>query len=314
MASVQTYIARSLNQLEKHQLRLPPPDFGVSDTHVERFGPDADEQAIAAAAVKGGYVVVAKTDGYDGDQMVSYRRTVERLGKERDQLLQKNEELVASVRHALRKENRTRKWLIAIVVLAAVAWGFNVLLEHLERTQENLDTAVNTITGQRDRISGLNSSVHTLQQEMQSEQKARAKAEQELEKWRQMVGEYLPMLVLDVEVANVTEDNHIINDYSSPLYTRNVQYLKPRLRYIGILPEQEAHLFVRLYAPDGRILRGYTSPEGYTYQQTVIVSEGENTLPLIGWGIPASQLKHGMYRFEFWHGHICLKALDFRIY
>ena len=314
LASVKTYITRSLNQLEKNQQRLPPANFAVSDTHVERFGPDAAEADIAAAANKGGYVVVAKAEGFDGDQLVSYRRTVERIGKERDQLLKKNEELVASVRHALRKEHRTRKWLIAIVILAVVLWGFNEVLKHLERTQEHLDTAVNTISGQRDRISGLNSSVHSLQQEIAGEQKARAKAEQELQKWREMVGEYIPMLVLDVEVANVTEDNHIINDYSTPLYARNVQYLKPRLRYIGIQAEQEAHLFVRLYSPDGHILQGFTSPEGYTYQQTVMVAEGEHELPLMGWGIPAGHLRKGTYRFEFWHGHICLKALDFRIY
>ena len=314
LASVRTYITRSLDQLEKNQQRLPPANYAVSDTHVERFGPDAAEADIAAAANKGGYIVVAKAAGFDGDQLVSYRRTVERLGKERDQLLQKNEELVASVRHALRKELRTRMWLIALLVLAVVAWCFIEVLKHLERTQEHLDTAVNTISGQRDRISGLNNSVHSLQQEIAGEQKARVKAEQELQRWRKQVGEYIPMLVLDVEVANVTEDNHIINDYSTPLYTRNVQYLKPRLRYIGIQSDAEAHLFVRLYAPDGQILRGYTSPEGYTYQQTVMVAEGEHQLPLMGWGIPSSQLRKGTYRFEFWHGHICLKALEFRLY
>lgn len=314
VARIQAYITKSLAPLEKDQQLLPPAAYAVSNTHTEHFDVEATEQDVAAKATKGGYVVISKASDYEDEQLTGYKATVARLMRERDELQKKNNELVASVRKALHQEHRTRKWVIALLSIGLIVWGFNALMQHLEHTQENLDTAVNTITGQRDRITGLNNTIDMLKQQAAGEKRAREKTEKEFRTWLRQVGEYIPMLVLDVEVANVTESNQIINDYSSPLYVRNVQYLKPRLRYIGIRPDEEAHIFVRLYDPSGRIVKGLTSPEGYTYQQTVMVAEGEHELPLMGWGIPESQLQRGMYRFEFWHGHICIKALDFRLY
>ena len=311
---IQTYIRRSLSPIENDQQILPPASYAVDDTHTVRLNTDATEQVIADAACQGGYVVVTKDKDYDDDRLTGYRAVVTRLSQERDALQQKNNDLMTSVRRTIRKEHRTRRWLIAIIVAAGVAWAFSKLIHHLEHTQDNLNSAVTTISGQRNRISDLNETIETLQAELNSTQNAYTQAKQELQQWKEELAKHIKIIVLDAEVANVTEDNYIISDYGLPIYARNVQYLKPRLTYIGINPEDEIHIYIRLYDPHGRVIRGYSSPEGFTYQQGVTVEEGEHTLPLMGWGIPPHEVIRGTYRFEFWVGHTCLKALDVRIY
>ena len=311
---VQKYISRSMAQWEHSWQKLPPASYGVSDTHVTHFGPDSTEEQIAAAACQGGYAVVTKTDDYDDDQLTGYRAVVAQLTSERDALQQKNNELVSSVRRTLRREHRMRRWVLSILALLAVGYGFSKLLKHLETTQENLDTAVSTISGQRDRISGLNSTVDQLREEAQAERKAREKAQQELAHWKAEVGLAMPLLVTDVEVANVTAANQIISDYGEPIYAGRAQYLKPRLTYMGISVGEEVFVKVRLYTPSGRVMQGYTSPESFTYQQSIVVDEGENEVPLMGWGADHGHYTSGEYRFEFWHGHVCLKAHTFHIY
>ncbi len=311
---IQAFIAQRMDTLEARQQLLPATSYAMDDTHTERFDKDASEQDIAKAACQGGYVVVTKDAGYDDDQLNSYRAVVARLGRERDELQQKNTELVTSVRRALKKEHRLRRWVFIGLALAVVAWGFSILIKHLEHTQEHLDTAINAIDGQRGRIHDLNGTVESLRMDVESAQQARNKAKQELEEWKQQVAQYMPLIVQDVELANVDEENHIISDYGTPIYARDALYLKPKLNYIGISPADEVHVFVRLYGARGEVLTGFTSPSGYTYQQSIEVLEGENQLTMMGWGSAAHEFTPGSYRMEFWVGHVCLKALDFRLY
>lgn len=111
------------------------------------------------------------------------------------------------------------------------------------------------------------------------------------------------MEITGMVFANIDTESHIIDDYGSDLYAKDISYLKPKLYYRGLCQsEKEITLDVKFFK-DGTLMSGAGSPIGYTYSKDVtICSGGGQELELSGWGNPLfTSYDAGYYKVEVWY-------------
>lgn len=110
-----------------------------------------------------------------------------------------------------------------------------------------------------------------------------------------------PFTINNVEVANGDEDGNIITSYGSTIYDYKTKYLMPRLN-VTVNTAGTFEIYIKLYTPDGSMSKGSTSPEGYTYKQSISMTTDKNAYRLGGWGgKDEGHWKMGEYRFEFYY-------------
>ncbi len=117
------------------------------------------------------------------------------------------------------------------------------------------------------------------------------------------VGSSSPIKITEVKVANVNNDSSVfMADYGEPIYASNSRYLKPKL-IVNCSSPGEYTIAYRLYDSAGNLKRNTsTSPEGYTYQQKINLTQGTNTVTMGGWGSNTDGFwKEGTCRFEFFY-------------
>lgn len=102
--------------------------------------------------------------------------------------------------------------------------------------------------------------------------------------------------------ANTDTDGNILSDYGKPLYADKVQYLKPKIYYHGkYSSEQEASINVRYINSAGKLVRGSSSPVGFSFKQSVTIKPGSNSITLSGFGnTAATNYKEGICNVEIW--------------
>lgn len=105
-----------------------------------------------------------------------------------------------------------------------------------------------------------------------------------------------------ISFGNTDENGNVISTYGSAIYTSDLKYLKPRITYNGLASEK-IQLYVKIYRPDGSLMTGTGSPDGYTFYDDVDVVEGSgNTLYLSGWGNKnGGAYASGTHRYELWY-------------
>ena len=126
----------------------------------------------------------------------------------------------------------------------------------------------------------------------------------------------IPMLITDIEIANVYNGGSIETNYGGSIYSSNSMYLKPRITYTGIRTSESITLYAKLYGISGTLQTGNSSPSGYTFSDNVTVSSGSgNTYELKGWGGSNKGFwSRGTYRYEIWYGNVCLRAKTFTLH
>lgn len=124
-----------------------------------------------------------------------------------------------------------------------------------------------------------------------------------------------PLIITDIEIANVTYDGDIITNYGNSIYESTTMYLQPRIKYTGLCSGTKT-IKVKWYNPDGTIHRGTSSPPGFSQSQSMYVYSGDNnTYTLSGWGNSSKgHWRSGTYRIEIWYENTCLKSKTFTIY
>lgn len=145
--------------------------------------------------------------------------------------------------------------------------------------------------------------------------KERDYATQELANYKSKISDAYPIIITDMGIGNINKDGSIETNYGSTIYDYNTMYLAPKITYTGLC-QRSIELKVKLYMPSGALSTGTGSPSGYTYSQTIYVSEGYNlTYELTGWGSEnKGNYSSGTYRFEIWYGDRCLKSKQFSVY
>ena len=156
--------------------------------------------------------------------------------------------------------------------------------------------------------SSLNSQITTLRQEKDG-------AKSELSRFKNKISSVYPLIITDIEIANVSYEGNVETNYGYSIYSYNTMYLKPRIKYSGLTSGYET-LKIKWYNPDGTIKRGTSSPIGFSQSESIYVYDGDYYIAeLSGWGNSTKgHWKSGTYRIEIWNEDVCLKSKTFTIY
>lgn len=121
----------------------------------------------------------------------------------------------------------------------------------------------------------------------------------------QSVGHVAQLSITGASFANTKQDNTIINPYGSTLYASDIRFLCCRLNYNGPSTSKSMTIYVKVIKPNGDMLKGSSSPSGYTYSSEITFKPGDSkTVGISGWGNEDSSIyTSGTYKFEiYWNG------------
>ena len=123
------------------------------------------------------------------------------------------------------------------------------------------------------------------------------------------------MDVLGLEFANVTMDGDFLTESGALLYESDIRFIQPILTYRGLSREpKNVELFVKFITPDGTLLAGPSSPEGFSLSHVITVSRGRNRANIRGWGRRDESLfVPGTHKCEIWYKDKLLVSESFRV-
>ncbi|MBR1594255.1 MAG: DUF4339 domain-containing protein [Alloprevotella sp.] len=123
-----------------------------------------------------------------------------------------------------------------------------------------------------------------------------------------------PLVITDVEIANVEKDGTVVTDYGGNIYSWETYYIRPRIKYEGLVAGDAVTIEMRFYTPSGTLSRGSASPDGCTLKEVTTIWQESGELEFLGWGSQnRGNWPAGTYRMEFWVGDVCLKTHTFKI-
>ena len=103
------------------------------------------------------------------------------------------------------------------------------------------------------------------------------------------------------DFANVDYDNNIITDYDQPLYSENMRYLHMRYHYEAEKDMEDLTFMCKIINPSRELMKGDSSPAGYTRSFTINVTKGSWLHKFGGWGNNSKSIfPPGEYVVELW--------------
>lgn len=311
------------DSMQSTAIKLPPINYAISSESVKEFGVEDDAEEILKSSYINGYTYIYKSKGFNTALMNSYQGVLSKIKKENTYLKKENSNLKEENRKI--RQQKKQFFYVIILCIAVISCGVGLffLNDTLNTTQNELASANDTITA-RDatidsknvHISDLNYQINSLQASLSTEKSKREEAESLLEDLKSSISSSIPMLITDIEIANVYNGGLFETNYGGSIYSSNSMFLKPRITYTGIRTGENITLYAKLYGISGTLQTGKSSPSGYTFSDNVTVSSGSgNTYELKGWG--GSDMgfwSRGTYRYEIWYGNVCLRAKTFTIY
>lgn len=307
-------IQNQISDLGSYTRKLPPVSYGVSNNESKTFSESDKNEDIVNASCKFGYTYVLKDKDYDTVSLSSYKSVLIRLNKEKDNLYNNYSELKTKYEKLTEQKKQYKKVVVLCVLIALCGIGLFFLKGSLDNTRNNLKDARNDITQKEGMIKTRDEKIVSLESSLSAEQSRRESAENELTELKNSYSDYMPVIITDVEIANVYNDGSVETDYGGTIYSSYSMYVKPKITYKGIKTGESISLDIKLYTPSG-LSRGSSSPSDCSWTESFYVSSGSNTQSFQGWG--GSSKGHwtsGKYRYEFWYGNVCLKAKSFTIH
>lgn len=316
-------LRNEFSKLENTSKPLPPVSYGIAKNEKKTFSIGDNMNDIIKASVSFNYTFIVKQKDFDTQSLSSYRGVVSRLNKEKSEITQKYIDLQKEHAKVLKKKKQFQ--LVVFLGLAILACGVGLffLNDNLNTTKSELAEANYTISIRDDsikskdsQISDLHREVHNLNVRLNNEREQRENTENEFSSFKSSFSSAIPILITDIEIANVYNDGSIETSYGSSIYSSNSMYLKPRITYIGIRDGESITLYARLYGISGTLQTGNSSPSGYSFSNSMTISSGEGIVyELSGWGNSnKGHWKRGSYRYEIWYEDMCLKSKSFTIY
>jgi len=125
----------------------------------------------------------------------------------------------------------------------------------------------------------------------------------------------IPFIVTKMEVANVTNDGTIIQDYGTTIYDFKTQYLKPRITIKPYKTSGAYTVYVKLYKNNVLQRNTSSSPENYTYSTDISINDSSSQIKALpGWGSKkAGNWSIGTYRYEVWINGYCIGSTTFKV-
>lgn len=302
---------------------LPQVDYTVAKDSVKEFNALDDKRDMVRASYTYGYTFIYKDKDFNTVRVNSYRSVLSQLNDENNNLRKRNEELKEQNTKILKQKKQFKNVIFLILAVIGCGVGLLFLNDNLNTTKSELADANNTISIRDDsikskdgQISRLKNDVHNLNVRLNNEREKREKTESEFSSFKSSLSSSIPILITDIEIANVYNDGSIETSYGSSIYSSGTMYLKPRITYTGVRTGESITLYARLYGTSGTLQTGNSSPSGYTFSNSMTVSSGEgNTYELSGWGSSnKGNWGRGSYRYEIWYGNVCLRAKTFTVY
>lgn len=166
-----------------------------------------------------------------------------------------------------------------------------------------------------EREDELTAQVDDLRNRLEQSETNRRETEEAVGTMLDLVGSSYPVIISDIEIGNVHQNNDVISDFGNTLYSSTAEYLRPRIKYFGLV-EGQRMLKTKWIRPDGSVIAGSSSPSGFSQSADYAIESGANqTLEMGGWGWDEpGNWSEGDYRFEVWYGNTCLKAKNFTIH
>ena len=110
------------------------------------------------------------------------------------------------------------------------------------------------------------------------------------------------LLIESVSFANVDYNNKVIDSFGAQLY-QDMQYLQPSVSFKReTVAAEKLKLQVKIWAPNGSMLRGSSSPGKCTFEQEVTLKGENGHFLMSGWGSKEGKVyTKGTYTYEIWH-------------
>ena len=105
--------------------------------------------------------------------------------------------------------------------------------------------------------------------------------------------------------ANANYNNNRIGYFDSKLFSDKLLYLQPQITYTGLKKKNKSTLSIRIYNQNGDLLKGQSSPQGFTFNQVlknIQNSEYYQVTDILGWGNKNGGVySPGEYIYEIWN-------------
>ena len=303
--------------------KLPPVDYAVNINSIKEFSIKDNSSEILRSSHTNGFTYIYKSEGFNTAQLDSYQGVLSKISKENDSLKKEN----CDLKDENTKIRRQKKQFLYVILLCIAVIGCGVgiyfLNDSLNVAQNELELANNTIISKNavideknTKISEQNSQINNLKTSLADEKELREQTEKNFEEFKNSFSYSIPVLITDIEIANVYSDGTIETNYGSSIYASNSMYLKPQIKYTGIREGESITLYAKLYGISGSLQKGSSSPNGYTFSNSLTISEGnDNVFQMSGWGGSNKGFwSRGSYRYEIWYGNMCLRSKTFTLY
>lgn len=311
---ITSIIQNQFSALELDLRKLPPVSYGVSNNDSKTFSESDKNEDIVNASCRYSYTYILKSTDYDTASITSYRDVLIRLNREKDNLANNYSELKKKYEKLTEKKKQYKKVVFLCAIIALCGIGLFFLKDSLDVTRSNLVDARKDITQKEGMIKTLDGKIANLESSLSVERSRRLSAEVELIELKKSCSDYLPIIITDVEIANVFKDGSIETDYGGTIYSSYSMYVKPKIIYRGIKTDESIALVIKLYAPS-EISHGSSSLPVCTWTESFHVYSGTNPQTFKGCGgASIGYWARGRYRYEFWYGNICLYAKTFTIF
>ncbi len=121
--------------------------------------------------------------------------------------------------------------------------------------------------------------------------------------------------ITKLQIGNTDYDGDVIDAFGTSIYAADMKYATPKITYNCTAATGEVTIYTKIYRPDGTMMTGNSSPEGYTTSDGADFDKGNgNAITFPGWGnADGGSYTEGTYRWELWYNNKRLYSTNFTL-
>ncbi len=281
--------------------KLPPPSYGISTDEIKQVSLDCPESELVAMAHQYSHTVILPEGEEISDALSGYKTIIKQLNEEKEELNRRYDALAKQYIKTRRQKNKT--FLVTLLVAALLGGGLLFTI-YQNKIEDELMESESIIGNLSNRANHLEKSLNQSEQE-------KLQHKHQYSTLKKIMDEQLPILISELKLGSVDDAGTILAAPGETLFAEEMRYLKVYMRYTGIQTDEKIELSLRLYQPDGRMLR-LSAADEFTLQTSVPVKSGK----VSDFVFPSifSEWRIGNYRLEIWYQDHCLKSLPFTLH